>query len=375
MISQIFDSRSQSSPSKSPKEFIWDQLIVYAAYIFVVFTLLAAGEQFFTWSEARCLVSLNFNRDQAAYVNAYCTRHVRKMEQLSLLFLLEILFVGGPHIIWSKFASSALEQFFSMAPTIECYRDRETGRFHVDSTEIVQCLQTHFGSRQTLKSSYCIKLVVHLLAALVFLAISASYYTLDDFSVNFDCSMPEDLVNPWLTESLTSLQCSHLNVTLLNDKMTCMKGRVEFPCIYTQALLLKPLWICSFLVIIIAASASIYGLYWYFTPHWQQLDYKGKALFLYSFCIHQGQPYKPKRKWIQRHARIGSDLDLLVMMLYGYDKGHGKTFYEIQLDNRLEELWSKDFETYVAFTNDLGNAQPTGSRDELSGVPNEVRSR
>ena len=172
MISQIFDSRSQSSPGKSqnsPKEFIWDQLIVYAAYTFVVFTLLAAGEQFFTWSEARCLVSLNFNRDQAAYVNAYCTctRHVRKMEQLSLLFLLEILFVGGPHIIWNKFASSALEQFFSMAPTIERYRDRETGRFDVDSIEIVQCLQTHFGSRQRLKSSYCIKLVVHLLAALV----------------------------------------------------------------------------------------------------------------------------------------------------------------------------------------------------------------
>ena len=365
MISQIFDSKIAVVPRQISKQ---SQGIHLGPVD-------RAGEQLFSYSEAHCLVSLNFNRDQAAYVNAYCTRHVRKMEQLSLLFILEILFVGGPHIIWSKFASSALEQFFSMAPMIERYRDRETGRFDVESIEIVQRLQTHFGSRQRLKRSYCIKLVVYLLAALVFLAISASYYTLDDISVNFDCSMPEDLVNPWLTESLTSLQCSHLNVTLLNDKMACMKDRVEFPCAYTQTLLLQPLWICSFLVIIIAASPSIYGLYWYFTPHWQQLDYKGNASFLYSFCIHQGQPYKPKRKWIQQHARIGRDLDLLVMMLYRYGKGHGKAFYEIQLDNRLEELWSKDFETYVAFTNGLGNAQHTGSRDELSGVPKEVKSR
>ena len=68
--------------------------------------------------------------------------------------------MGGPHIIWSKSASSALEQFFSMAPTIERYRDRETGRFDFDSIEIVQRLQTHFGSRQRLKNSYCIKIVV-----------------------------------------------------------------------------------------------------------------------------------------------------------------------------------------------------------------------
>jgi hypothetical protein len=130
-----------------------------------------------------------------------------------------------------------------------------------------------------------------------------------------------------------------------------------------------------FFVLGVAVCAIVYGLHWHYRPHWQQLDYKGKASYIYSFCIHQGQGqrYNPNNKWIQNHTKIASDLDLLVMMLYRYDKGHGKTFFEIQLDNSLEEKWTKGFEEYVAFSNDLAMAPSTISRDDLSRVPNEVK--
>jgi hypothetical protein len=248
MISQLLSGSSNRSPN-GPKEFIWDQLVTYTTYIFIVFTLLAAGEHLFTHSEARCLGPSAFNRDQAAYINGYCTRHVAKMERLAWLFLLEVVFVGGSHVVWSKLVSSALEQFFSMAPTIERYRDRETGRFDADSIEIVQRLQTHFGSRQRMTNSYRVKLVVQLIAAIGFLIASATYYKTDDFSENFNCSLSENLVNPWLTEWLSKLQCSHIslaNVSLLNNKMVCIRDRVYFPCTYSRALSLKPLWVGIF---------------------------------------------------------------------------------------------------------------------------------
>ena len=367
------DSLREKSRGKF-KEFIWDQLTVFAAYTLAVFGLLAAGEQFLKYSDAHCFVFTNFNRDQAAFVNSYCTRRVRKMEQLSLLFFLETLFVGGPHVLWHRFASSALDQFFSMAPEIQRYRIRETGRFDVDSIEIVQRLQSHFGRRQRLKMSYCIKLSIQLVVALAFVAFSAVYYTPDDFKSSFDCSIEKELICSWLIESWASFHCdrSLINTSSITSHYLDGKVMFTFPCTYTEALLLEPLWICSFIVLALAVIVSLYGLYWYKTPHWQQLDYEGKAVFLYSFCIRRGLPYKPMQKWIQEHTKIANDLDLLVMMLCRYDKGHGKTFYEIQVENRLEEMWSRDFESYGAFINDLVDTQSTGSRDDVSGVPDKV---
>lgn len=371
-------------------DFIWDQTAIYAAYSTAALFVIGVGQDFLENADVKCLPPAYTNRDQAAYINSVCGKKISKVELLSFIFLLETVFLAIPHLMWKRLAKPALEQFFSMAPNIARYREKRTGLFEATTLDTVRCLQEQFSDTNLLRYNYIGKTACQLAAATIFMIIVALFYKVDDFQEQFVCDT-HTLTHPpdWFVAEISEAVCTgtrHLgsqfstiststtnqqgyNTSTTNVTVNaCLRGSMVFRCSFRAAAILYWLWLANFVLLSVAMLATIYSLAWtvpcrvgrcrgrsWYNPladHWQRLDYKGRALFLYQFCSHQGGKYKPNDDW-RYESYIRSDLDLLVMMLFAYDKGHGRTFYEVQVEIALDDLWAKDYENYVTFQNKL----------------------
>eukprot|EP00118_Oscarella_pearsei_P013090 m.101196 g.101196 ORF g.101196 m.101196 type:complete len:626 (+) comp37122_c0_seq1:110-1987(+) len=347
------------------KTFLWDQVIVYISVCVIVMLAVAVGEELFGGGGAvACLTPKNFTRDQAAFVNKMCAEQVKVVRVLPLFLLGELVFLVGPHVLWTKIVGPNLEEFFSLSPTIRRFRDRQTGLFHYESLQTVKLLTSHFKRRKLVYRFYLAKLVIQLIVALAAIAVSYVLYQVvevAEYGTTFACPVDERVyTNNWFRSELDALcdnysSVLHPSYNISVNISSCTKDSPAIlPCAFTLGLLFVPLWYANFPLLALAAMMVTYGLTKLFilpkrcvSSHRKQLDVCGKAKFLYGFCA-----YKPSDSFRygpdSPEGRIKNDLEFLSLLLAATDKGLGKSFFEHQVDIELERLWEEQYRNYLA---------------------------
>eukprot|EP00118_Oscarella_pearsei_P014588 m.125880 g.125880 ORF g.125880 m.125880 type:complete len:590 (+) comp37880_c0_seq34:187-1956(+) len=370
----------EGKAKQSYKKFVWDELLQYMALVSGVLVLIGLGSEYFLDRGLACTVSRRMSRDQARFAVMWCSsdKHVRLVDVLPFIVFLQGLFLAGSHLLWETSAASALEQFFAMAPSLSRLRDRQTGQYPFETVQIVRKLRDSYGNSggntKTKNTSnlhiflkYEIKLWVQLTASLLSLSglIILSAFN-NRFAINFVCSnVGEDsaALNHSGYRNTSSLVGYHPHDTM---------------CTYTTAASMLTIWIADIIVLLITTGAAIVGVVWCGQPHWYQLDYKDYARFLFCFSMNDTsgarQSFRPSSKH-RKSVKILHDLDFLVMLLYNKDNGQGETFFDVQVELELEELFRVNFEDFSSYFSQLTIPKFKKSTEEINRLVKLVKDK
>jgi hypothetical protein len=333
-------SKSSKDSQKSPeyKRFIWDVVFRYFALLGVTLVVIGLGQEFFLERGLGCNTPAYVNRDQYTFVVLWCSREVRRVDLLPLLILLQTASILAPQILWEVYADPSLRQFFRLIPRMDRLRNKASGNYDVDTSRTVAHLTKKYGQKGNSKLllSYVIKLMSQNILCVFFLFLMAGLYQgRKEFQVDFVCS-----------------QVGHLD----GFNLSTIQGLdpLNVSCTYTISEAFFPLWIADLILLIITASFGIFGLVWIIRiSHREELDNKGKADFYYSFAMNGGKydlddPHKIK-------FRVKSDLDFLILLLFNSDRGQGETFYEVQVELRLQSRWADDHDEHSKYVSKIGH--------------------
>ena len=366
---------AEGQAKETYKKFVWDELLQYMALVSGVLVLIGLGSEYFLDRGLACTVSTSMSRDEARFAVMWCSSNmqVRLVDGIPFVIFVQGLFLAGPHLLWETMAASALEQFFAMVPSLSRLRDRQTGQYPFETVEIVRKLRATYGETSQTGaryfSRYRLKLWVQLIASLIFLAVLGSlfYYT-DFFAIHFICTEVGE-------DSATFRRAGYLNSSTLTGY-----NPYDTLCTYTTATSMSVIWGADVLVLIITTIAAISGVAWCMKPHyWAKLDYKSYASFLYSFSMNDTgaarQCFKPHSRH-KKAVKIRTDLDFLVMMLFTKDNGQGETFFDVQVELELEELFRFHFEGFATYFSQLigppGPFTPQDLERRLDHIKNAV---
>eukprot|EP00118_Oscarella_pearsei_P013775 m.113778 g.113778 ORF g.113778 m.113778 type:complete len:661 (+) comp37464_c0_seq1:67-2049(+) len=328
------------------KSFNWDQVIFYMGFVLLGLLTTAFGEVFLSESTTvTCLTPGNFTRQQSYFVNRFCSNVLFVLKRIPLFLLAELAFTLGPHQVWENYAGPSIQHFFSMVSLISRRPDRHTGLFDADTREIVKHLCEDYGNRKNVCRLYWVKLFMQLLGAVLGIGATSLVLYFNQtyfFEDMINCYLDENVnQRDWFQETLSPL-CPDANYSLCGTE-----GPVRVLCKNSVSLASFLLWIISGSALAIDVLAAGRGLYWcHCQSHWKELDGRGEADFLYTFCSNRGR-YCPKDSW-KRSQTIKTDLDLFTMMLFSSDKGQGKSFHEIVVALSLDEFWQQDNREHIA---------------------------
>ena len=308
--------------SIQPKEFFWDQFLIYIATIVALLTVLDVTLQFFRGGGLMCRLpgtivgedskTITITRDEVAYINTFCQQSLSLAEYYPLFVLIQGLVLAAPQYLWASLFSGQFDFFFGLVRQLDRLRNNETGDYRVKNFDIVNKLEKQFPRRWkwvSIFSFYIAKLLVQLLVVLISLTINASVFQQKHFSFSFDC--PEEL-----------------------DPTSPPKGwwlPFQVSCVFSSFRLHLRLQNVNYFLLSLALGAILYGLAWCAKRHVNALGFQETALFSFSSClrpeeyVHEyifKQPLKPG---------IRNDLDFLLMRLFRADSGHGLVFKDIQV--------------------------------------------
>ncbi|XP_065839784.1 uncharacterized protein [Oscarella lobularis] len=332
------------------KNFIWDEIISCVGLVLLSLLSSALGETFLggDGTTTACLTP-NFTRPQVHFVNRFCANaSIQGLKLAPLFFLGELTLLVGAHVVWENYAGSRVQHFFSMVAQIGRQRVPSNGLFDVDSREIVRRLRADYDdpSQVQVCRRYWIKLVVQLLACAMWIAITTAVYFRENFfgETLAECRLDENsLERRWFREQLVPL-CPDSNSTLCG-----VEGPVAVLCKSSFYLVTFSFWVINCVLLLVAAAMSAWGLVWYCCrSHWKELDYEGKADFLYTFSLNREKYYYPTKESWRQSRTIKNDFHLFVLMLFSSDKGHGKSFLEILVALLLDEIWLEGNRKHMA---------------------------
>ena len=321
-----------------PKEFFWDQLILYIATIIALLTLLDVALQFLRSGGLFCYVDIpstaevnvsEVTRDQAAYINNYCLQDLSISEYYTAFILIQGILLAAPHYLWSSLFRGQFDFFFDLVRQLDRLRDSNTGEYKPANFEIVKKLEKEFPARWKwfrIFSLYIGKLILQLVLAIIFIVVNSAIFPQSAFAFVFEC--PENF-----------------NSTNLPDGWL-----LPFPvhCVYTSFRVYEKLLIANYFLLVAAIAVTVYGLFWCFRRHTNALGYKDAALFAFTSCL-KANEYVYEPFWSRGFKALFSpgiqnDLDFILMRLYRADSGHGQVFKEIQVDKELKQYISRDHE-------------------------------
>ena len=319
------DNKTQESPS-----FVWDKGLKYVSLLGGILAVIGLGEEYFLAQQFACITPDTLNRDQHSYIVHWCSRNVRLIDSLPLLILLQSLLIISPHVLWSLYASAALQEFYKLTSSLQPFRNPSTGSFTKTTLLIVQHLRNKYTTSTTLYKSYFCKLCLQGTFSVIFLAIMLVLYRGGE-------AFGEDV---W---------CDFVFSNVTSENMTASNAKVW--CSYSISLAFLPLWIGTILLTVVGFGAAITGVIWLWLPHWKELDHKGRSDFYYSLGLNYGE-YTPVRERNQSTV-VQSDIQLLVMLLFHLNQGRGEAFHDVQVEQNLEERWKNDYETLLNYKNEI----------------------
>ena len=330
--------RDEAEKEIVPKEFFWDQLILYIATLIALLTLLDISLQFLRSGGLFCYVDIpstpevnvsEVTRDQAAYINNYCLQDLSISEYYTAFILIQGILLAAPHYLWSSLFRGQFDFFFDLVRQLDRLRDSNTGEYKPANFEIVKKLEKEFPARWKwfrIFSLYIGKLILQLVLAVVFIIVNSVVFPESAFEFVFEC--PENF-----------------NSTSRPDGWL-----LPFPvhCVYTSFRVYAKLLFTDYFLLVAAIAVTAYGLFWCVRRHTNALGYKDAALFTFTSCL-KANEYVYEPFWNRGcralfSPRIENDLDFILMRLYRADSGHGQVFKEIQVDKELKQYISRDHE-------------------------------
>ena len=328
--------RDKAEKEIEPKEFFWDQLILYIATIIALLTLFDVSIQFLRNGGLFCYVNIPSNhnitevtRDQVAYINNYCLQDLSFSEYYTVFILIQGILLAAPHYLWSSLFRGQFDFFFDLVRQLDRLRDSNTGEYRPANFEIVKKLEKEFPDRWKwfrIFSLYIGKLILQLALAIVFIIVNGTIFPESDFAFAFECPENFDSANPpngWLLPFSVS-------------------------CAYSSFRVYVKLLIADYFLLVAAIAVTAYGLFWCFRRHTNALGYKEAALFAFTSCLKPDEyvfePFWNRSFRALFSPQIGNDLDFLLMRLYRADSGHGQVFKDIRVDKELKQYIGKDHE-------------------------------
>ena len=317
-------------PSLKPKDFYWDQIVAIVATAILALTVLDIAAEFFRGSDVLCYTPASvempddFTRDRAAFVNNYCYQSLSPSEYFPIFILAHGLAIVAPHYLWRSLFGGFFDFFFDLAKDLNRLRNIKTGEYEAQDFEIVKKLEREYR-RKSIFYTYILKLGVQFLVALFSFAFGIAFFR--SFSPVFTCPRNVDLTREegsW-----------PLNFTVT--------------CIYSSLRFLSVIRFVDYILVGIAAVATLVGLAWCFLRHPVELGYRDVAKFVVDSCfLPENYVPKPFRNSPCR-PRIKNDLDFLLLMLFRTDTGHGKVFKEIQIQKEVDVRNKRDHELLQLF--------------------------
>lgn len=116
-----------TSRNLSAKDFFWDDLLSYLASAILALALVDISVEFLAGSNLGllCLTPLSsnnsadFDRDQSAFVNSFCSRYLSLTEFYPLFTLVQGIALFSPHHIWLSIYSKYFNFYFALVSMLE----------------------------------------------------------------------------------------------------------------------------------------------------------------------------------------------------------------------------------------------------------------
>ena len=316
-------SSAEGKKSKiQPKEFFWDQFLIYIATIVALLTVLDVTLQFFRGGGLVCRVpgsivgednrTIELTRDEVTYVNTFCQQSLSLAEYYPLFVLIQGLVLAAPQYLWVALFGGQFDFFFGLVQQLDRLRSNETGEYRSQNFDIVNKLEKQFPRKWkwvSIFSFYIAKLLLQLLVVILSILMNAALFQEHYFDFSFDCPYKFDSTSPpkgwWLSFQVT--------------------------CVFSSFRLHLRLQNVNYILLVLALGAIVYGLIWCAKRHVNALGYQETALFAFSSCL-RPEEYVHESIWKSPlNPRICNDLDFLLMRLFRADSGHGYVFKDIQV--------------------------------------------
>ena len=331
------EAAGEATQQIEQKDFFWDHLMFYIGSAVLALTALDISVEFLRGSRGViCFTPYedgNFTRDQAAFVNSYCSQSLPLTEYFPIFIIVQGILLLAPHYLWESLFRGYFDSFFGLVKQLDRLRDPKTGEYADRNINIVNKLEAEFSSNQRrIFIYYILKLLFQLLIALLSVALSESVFL--DFSSSFSC--PHAEVPPdWPLNS---------NVT----------------CVFSSLRILSVIRYGDYALIAIGVGANIYGLLWCIGRHVTELGYRDIAIFAFTSGLSPESFVPPSPlKCLHRSCTeyfgaifspgIRNDLDFILMRLFRADAGIGQAFKDIQIHKELKHHLDQDHELLHVF--------------------------
>lgn len=295
------------------KDFPWDQFIIYVSSSILALTVLSVTVEFFMGvSGVSCLYPSNATREQAIFMDQYCTDSLPRTEYFSVYILVHGLLLIIPHYVWSAAFDGDFDSFFLVATNIDCLRDHEVGEYSEENFSRVNKLEKKYGRSKLIVNCFKVKLVAQVLLSIASLGIGGGVFREKFFSFSFNCTLPMD------------------GASLILDEWP-----ENITCVYSRFRILYVAWIVDLFLTALVIILALYGLAWCYWRHASQLGYHSVAEFTFQSFTEPNFYEFPRTILTCENLRrsiyptIQNDLDFLLLALLGSASIYGEAFRDI----------------------------------------------
>jgi hypothetical protein len=333
--------------NSTSRDFFWDHLIT----VITTGMLLTAALDIITSltsDPVKCQTPDHFTRDQSAFVNSYCSEKTPKVDYLLFYIVGQAVVLVGPHFLWKSWFSGKLSYFTRLTLSLERHRESKTGEYVLDNFVKVYRLKTSFGKSKMIHMMYFAKVLLQICFWLgACICCWVPFYEPDRkeiFHVVFNCEY-------------TGPQTEYLSLENYMFTTTCV-----VPALRSH----YAVWITNLILLFGVLCCLCIAVGWWIGPH-KILNWKEASIFSLQSGIHHNN----YDHWFSYSFRIKTDLDFLLLRVYGQDEGHGNVLRELLIMSTVKDHVHKAKETLNLMKGNEG----TGKRDPDSVKPSKFKLR
>jgi hypothetical protein len=251
-------------------------------------------------------------------MNGYCSEKTPKTDYFLFYIIGQAIVLVGPHFLWQSWFSGRLTHFITVALSLKLHREDDTGDYVQDNFSRVQSLRKSFGKSITIHWLYFAKLIMQLLCCAGACVCSwVPFYELEYttlFHPVFHCHYTGPVTD------FLELEDYIFNVTCVVPAL-----RSHFA-----------VWITNFILLGGNAICLCFAVVWWVIPH-AVLNWKEASMFSMQSGI---EPHHYSKRCSFSYT-MKTDLDFLLLRLYGQDEGHGTVMREILIISTMKDLMHK----------------------------------
>ena len=331
---------AEDTENKVSRDFFWDQIIKFASSGMLLIAALDIVTSLNS-DPVKCHGPDRFTRDQSAFMNGYCSKETPKVDYFLFFIVGQAIVLVGPHFVWSSWFSGKLTHFISEALSLERHRESSSGDYAARNYVTVKSLKNTFGSSKTIHRAYFVKELLQFMSAIgAAVCAGAAFYECDR----------HDIFDPVYSCQFTGPETDYMNVEDYVFNVTCV-----VPALRSH----RAVWITNFVLLAGVLLSTFTAMFWWIAPHKSVLNWNQAALFSLESGIEPHHYRTGQRMCFQ----IKTDLDFLVLRLFGQDEGHGTVLREVLIILTIRDLLHEAKEDLtLKKSSGMGEEQASGER-------------